>query len=248
MLAERWHRDAPPRIVPPIGIERDYRDEIVARLDRLQAFLNSRIASTLRTLPGIDERADGAQEDAGALVAGIRAVQRQWTPIDEAPVLEVAQQVDRFTTRSTARAVNAVIPIDVAAVMANAGTVTPAHEAWARANVEFITSIEERHFDDVATAVTNAVLEGRSTRDLAKEIEARVGISQRRAAFVARDQIGTLNSQITRSRQESLGITRFRWQDSDDERVRDLHEDISGQVFDWATGHPTEGRPGEPAG
>ncbi len=262
----RRRNDAIPRIVPPRGIERDYRALQIRRLRRLHKKITDALRTTLKRLPGINERArgDGAggaagvvaagsrtdaeAEDIAALIARIETIRRAWRVqlIEADEVLGVAEQVNRFTTRRTVTAVEQVIPIDVAEVLAAADEEDATQRAWARRNAELITSVEERHLDDVAAAVTEAVEKGRSTRDLARDIEERFGISQRRAALVARNEVGTLNSQITQKRQTDLGIRRFRWRDSGDTKVRPLHARIDGQVYTWARGHPTEGRPGEP--
>jgi SPP1 gp7 family putative phage head morphogenesis protein len=252
--ARRRRNDAIPRIVPPRGIERDYRAMQIRRLRRLHKMVTDALRTTLRRLPGINERArgdgrvDAEAEDIAALIARIEAIRRAWRVqlIESDEVLGVAEQVNRFTTRRTVTAVEQVVPIDVVEVLAAADETDATQRAWARRNAELITSVEERHLDDVAAAVTEAVEKGRSTRDLARDIEERFGISQRRAALVARDQVGTLNSQITQERQTDLGIDRYRWSTAGDGRVRDAHRAIDGDVFTWASGHPTEGHPGEP--
>ena len=242
-------------IIPPEAIEADYRKLMDRRLARLQKRLVAAVNREIKKLPGIAERArgDGADEDAAALVNVIRISERQWqvsAPFaDTGPeVLSVATQVDTFTTRRTAKAVQRVPSISTEAILANAGEVTPALERWARVNVALIGNMEAAHFDDVAKLIAEAVEQGRSTRDVSKVLTERFGVSKRRAKFIARDQIGTLNAQVTEKRQTDLGITQFIWADSGDDRVRELHEELDGEVFDWATGHATEGKPGEPPG
>lgn len=47
-----------------------------------------------------------------------------------------------------------------------------------------------------------------------------------------------------------LGLGQFEWRSKRDNRVRKLHSTlpggIDGNVYDWSTGHPTEGFPGDP--
>jgi len=117
---------------------------------------------------------------------------------------------------------------------------------WARTNADLITNMGHTYLDDVAKQVSKAVIEGTTTKDLAKIIRERTGVGLRRADLLARDQISTLNSQITRARQEAAGITEFVWVDSGDSRVRTSHEQLHNQTFSWVTGAPGEGRPGEP--
>ena len=44
------------------------------------------------------------------------------------------------------------------------------------------------------------------------------------------------------------GKSAYRWITRKDSRVRPLHKDLEGQVFDMYQGHPTEGHPGDPWG
>lgn len=56
------------------------------------------------------------------------------------------------------------------------------------------------------------------------------------AALVARDQISTLNSSITKSRQTAAGIEDFSWQTQKDNRVRDEHRELHGTEHSWQSG------------
>jgi SPP1 gp7 family putative phage head morphogenesis protein len=70
----------------------------------------------------------------------------------------------------------------------------------------------------------------------------RGNVSESRAELIARDQTLKLNGQITKTRQENAGITKYVWSTSLDERVRPEHAALEGQTFDWnappAVGHP----------
>jgi len=57
-----------------------------------------------------------------------------------------------------------------------------------------------------------------------------------RAKMVARTQISTYNSLLTKIRAQNLGITKAVWVTSRDERVRPSHEDRSGKEFDLSKG------------
>ena len=256
IAARRRRQDQAARIIiPPTAIEGDYRKLMDRRLARLQKRLVAAVNREMKKLPGIAERArgDGADEDAAALVNAIRISERQWqvsAPFaDTGPdVLSIATQVDTFTTKRTAKAVQRVPSSSTEAILANAGEVTPALERWARVNVGLIGNMEAAHYDDVAKLIAEAVESGRSTRDVSKVLTERFGVSRRRAKFIARNEIGTLNAQVTQKRQEDLGIKQFIWSTVGDDRVREEHDAIEGDVFDWPNGHATEGIPGTPPG
>lgn len=66
-----------------------------------------------------------------------------------------------------------------------------------------------------------------------------------RAKFIARDQVTKLNSEISKSRQTGLGIKRYIWRTSRDERVRDSHRSKEGKTFSWDDPPSDTGHPGE---
>jgi SPP1 gp7 family putative phage head morphogenesis protein len=65
-----------------------------------------------------------------------------------------------------------------------------------------------------------------------------------KAKFIARDQVAKLNGQISQSRQQDLGVRRYIWRTSGDERVRDSHRKKEGKIFSWDS-PPDTGHPGE---
>jgi len=69
--------------------------------------------------------------------------------------------------------------------------------------------------------------------ELKKQIMATVDVTKSKAALLARDQTLTLNAQITRTRQQNVGITEYVWTTSGDERVRDAHAELDGTVNRW---------------
>lgn len=84
---------------------------------------------------------------------------------------------------------------------------------------------------------------GRRAEFVAAEMLERFEGDANRARLVARDQTNKLNGQLTRARQENLGIERYIWRTSLDERVRPSHIAKEGKIFRWDdppsdTGHP----------
>jgi len=67
----------------------------------------------------------------------------------------------------------------------------------------------------------------------------------RRAATIARDQIGKLNGEMNQLRQTNLGVRRYRWSTSQDERVRDGHRKLNGTIQLWAKPPVVDERTGE---
>jgi len=119
-----------------------------------------------------------------------------------------------------------------------------AREPWLRnfmdaavsENVSWIKSIDREYHDKIKTIILQGVRRGSSINDMAKEITNTSGASKARAKFIARDQAGSIHGDLTKVRQEQMGLKTFVWSTSDDERVRDSHAALDGQTFTWKDG------------
>ena len=76
-------------------------------------------------------------------------------------------------------------------------------------------------------------LNGRSLRAVQKEIQELYGSEKRTAQLLARDQIASLNAQITQAQQRDAGVTHYKWSTSKDARVRDCHAELDGKIISW---------------
>ena len=96
----------------------------------------------------------------------------------------------------------------------------------------------------VSRSVEAAHARGTRVEVLARELVERFGVSDSRAALIARDQILKLNGRITEARQTAAGVTQYEWITSRDERVRAGHEALDGKVFSWDDPPVTDTRTG----
>jgi SPP1 gp7 family putative phage head morphogenesis protein len=154
--------------------------------------------------------------------------------------LEAKRHTDTFM--ATAKR---VLGVDLAAVVRQEDLAGYLDTAAAR-NAGLIKSIGDDTVKRIQTAVTNAVINGTPAKDLRKELTRQFGFSDRRAKVVARDQIAKLTSDMNRRRQTQAGVTSYRWRTSEDERVRPLHRELDGKVYEW--GKPTGAEDGLPPG
>lgn len=109
-------------------------------------------------------------------------------------------------------------------------------------NLTYIQDMVEEQATRLQTVLTANI--GVRHEDIAEQIQAVTGVSESRADLIARDQVLKLNADISRNRQTSAGITRYVWTTSGDERVREEHAALEGQIFSWDS-PPPPGHPGE---
>lgn len=93
-------------------------------------------------------------------------------------------------------------------------------------------------FDRIFTEV------GFDQQALVNSLTKRFDVAGARAKFIARDQTSKIIGDLSRIRNQQLGIKRYVWETSDDERVRDSHEVLDGTTQTWDN-PPEVGHPGE---
>ena len=109
-----------------------------------------------------------------------------------------------------------------------------ARDTWATQNYNLIRSDMQRYIGQINDLTEKAVTSGSSVRELARQIgELDDTITKARANFIARDQIGKLNGQITQQRMEEAGLSMYIWETSGDERVRSTHAPMDYKLCRW---------------
>lgn len=212
------------------------------------------------------ELLDSIRTTANILAAGLRMdgpfdglfdwAREAWNRLADAVLPQLtrfAGQVNGITERSFSSQVEAGLSGRVSPQMARNFGVSLASDAglfgdlqeqvnqFTRENVRLIRSIGTQATDNIERAVQQAVATGGRTADLAGIVQQELATTERRAATIARDQIGKLNGNLNRVRQQSAGVERYRWQTMQDKRVRPTHQALNGEERTWSQSP----RPGE---
>ena len=107
-------------------------------------------------------------------------------------------------------------------------------------NVSLINSLPEEYLKQVEIIVNNGVLNGSRFSTIAKEITAKVGSANSKLAgrikTIARNEVQTINAQMSQRRSEALGITRGIFRTSQDEKVRPCHAELNGVEYELSKG------------
>ncbi len=117
----------------------------------------------------------------------------------------------------------------------------PVIDQFAKSNAKLVGSVTEDFIDRLDRRISDRMREGLRPEEIAKEIERDFVSSQgieakrarNRAKLIARDQTATLQGDVTRIRQQQLGIRRYVWRTAKDERVRSSHKAREGETFVW---------------
>jgi len=106
-------------------------------------------------------------------------------------------------------------------------------DAFIAEHGQLIKSVQREHLAKINLALKRGIREGRLLKDLTKDIQASTSLSKRRAQLIARDGALSFSGDLTRHHQKSAGIKQYRWQTSQDERVRKSHRVRNNKVYDW---------------
>lgn len=158
----------------------------------------------------------------------------------------LAQEFVKRGNQQNAREVTANLQrqtgVDLQGFLGNSPALLEKVNLLTTANTQLIKSISSQYLDKVQTAVTQSVMTGKLNADLAKEIRQIGNVTESRARLIARDQSSKLNATLTQVRHQDVGIKKYRWSTSGDERVRTSHAENDGKIFSYddppATGHP----------
>ena len=116
---------------------------------------------------------------------------------------------------------------------------------WSQENARLIQDIAVDYQRKVAAKVAAAIRLGTDIADLTADIKDTLKIPQNRAELIAVDQTQTLNAQLTKRRQEQIGVKEYRWRGVMDAKERQEHKDREGKIYSWDKA-PSDGHPGEP--
>lgn len=125
---------------------------------------------------------------------------------------------------------------------------TAMYEPWVKSvlssfvkeGVTLIKDLTTKTEGDLFKLIQKDIKQGKRVETIKKEILTGTNLKpgyftsvKTRAELIARDQVGKFNGQVTRLRQESLGITLYIWRTSGDERVRIAHAVLNGKICSW---------------
>jgi SPP1 gp7 family putative phage head morphogenesis protein len=85
----------------------------------------------------------------------------------------------------------------------------------------------------VEKVVREGIHAGTRVENIKEQIKERFNVSESRARLIARDQVGKLNAQLAEQRQRALGVSRYEWSSSNDERVRPMHKELDHSIQRW---------------
>jgi len=139
-------------------------------------------------------------------------------------------EIAAFNKIQYEKTMNSVLGVDV---FLEEPWLVPQIELFANQNAQLITNMTENEAERVSGIIQRAIQEGSNYESITENIEKSFGITRRHAKLIARDQTSKLNGSLTKLRQQEAGVSNYKWQTSDDERVRQDHKVLDGKICRW---------------
>lgn len=221
-----------PAVRPNAGIEAWYRRKLDDKIKEMQHSLVYWLTAEYRKAGFAEDAADGS----GAtklLQASLRKQSHRWQWAFNRYADWLGKKLaSRVLTNADASLASAVKAQGFAVNFTMTADMSNAYQAVIGENVGLIKSIASEHLTEVEGLVMRSVARGRDLGTLTKDLQARYGITRRRAALIARDQNNKATSVMTAARQKSLGITEGVWMHSHAGKVpRPEHVAADGKRF-----------------
>jgi SPP1 gp7 family putative phage head morphogenesis protein len=212
----------------PKNFERDYYRVLRAVVRRLKSATNNNIPMLTYSL-----RQDDDSTVTDAFVQAILLELLKSKTVEEAiSELElilagVSSVVDANVISAFAEAVSVDVFLNDSALL------DTVKAEWKAQQGRLVDSIVNTYIEKLQIIVSNAVQRGTAMSEVEEEIKVLLNTTDKRAKFIARNEVGNLHGIITMRRQVDCGISVYQWSSSHDERVRPSHAEMDGKYFYW---------------
>lgn len=208
-MASRGNYKVLKPVHPNAGIRADYRGKLDRLIEKMQRSYVYFLKAQYRETP---PRMAMDETPARELEQELRRLGIRW----QAEFAKLAPKMARWFSQSVERRSS----LAMQKMLKDAGmtvryTMTrrmrDVFQATVEENVSLIKSIGQQYHGEVVGLVMRSVAQGRDLATLTKALEARYGVTRRRAALIARSQNNMATAAMTRVRQEEAGVTEAIW-------------------------------------
>lgn len=232
-----------------------------------------RLPAIVRELARTDDSRADAAEILDKTIGDLRLAWAASAPLSEIrkTAKKAGRKVSEADKRDQDRIVKTVLKIDLELAEP---WLTPKIDQFAKDNAALVRKVGEGFADSLQDKIAEGVRKGKRAEELEAEIVRdfvgegeEIQKAKRRAKLIARDQAAKLRADITKTRQQAIGVKRYRWRTVGDQRVRGegeskrwpgSHAARENEIFEW--GKPIrpqlrkkglvpakiDGHPGEP--
>jgi SPP1 gp7 family putative phage head morphogenesis protein len=229
-------------IHPNPGIREWYRQRIVDMINEAHVELTALLAPAWPTSPATAHATPELQLTHDAGINDVRAKLKAWgvrwvKNFDKLAPQIAAQFASKNFAVTEHTLKNALRDAGFTVRFAPTTASMNAYKAVVAENVGLIRSIPQQYLTNVQSLVWQSVQRGSDMATLSVKLREQYGVTERRAALIARDQNAKAKATIENTRRQQIGIKQAIWQHSSAGKVpRPEHVGFNGKVFDLAKG------------
>lgn len=221
------------------GIEKQYQKQ----LNKLGKILIASVRTEVLTFLKVQQSSyviDGFGDQLGVIFRRLNSTFTGNATVSfaETTAAQMVQKAGAANKNKFDRTVFRAIGIDLGSVIVSEG-LEDFMALSINKNVSLIKSLPEEYLKQVETIVNNGLVSGARYSTIEKEIISKTGANSKlanRIKTIARNEVSTINSQLTLRRSKSLGITEGIYKSSQDERVRTCHAELDGVRYELKKG------------
>lgn len=223
---------------PPVGVEIQYVERLRKLVRQMTDETHRQVLELFRSEAGSAHFA----QDAGSISSQSRilmnALRAKFNDLFARASKPAAERMVDGTQKASASNLHASLKklsggMSLQTKVDNAN-LTNIYKASVAENVSLIKSIPEQYIKQVEGSVMRSITTGNGLQDLVPAIEKYDGVTQRRAANIARDQTRKAYNSINKGRMQAIGVKQFEWIHSGGgAKPRPDHEEMDGQIFSF---------------
>jgi SPP1 gp7 family putative phage head morphogenesis protein len=231
------------KIQYPMSLEREYARELVKYVRKVRDICKRHIPNMVDAAMWNAIRADDWTEEQ------TEEIDNEITAEEEAAIMAIIlamfNRVKTFNRRQQEKIFRSVFGASPKEISKE--DYEKIKQIWVNQNIELIHSIDRRTLESIRYALSENIVRAVDREILVKELTDSImhmaEVNEKRAALIACDQVGKLNSQLVQLEQMSQGVDSYIWITMKDNRVRPAHREREGKRFYW-NNPPSDGHPG----
>jgi SPP1 gp7 family putative phage head morphogenesis protein len=111
-------------------------------------------------------------------------------------------------------------------------------ENFIKEHIQLIKDVRLEHLNKIASSLQRGIRQGLLQKEIARDIQVITNLSKKRVRLIARNAPLQYSGELTKHHQTSSGVKKYRWQTSQDERVRKSHRSRNRTIYSWDSPGP----------
>ena len=231
------------KIQYPMSLEREYARELVKYVRKIRDICKRHVPAMVDAAMWNAIRADDWTEEQ------TEEIDNDITAEEEAAIMAIIlamfNRVKTFNRRQQEKIFRSVFGASPKEISKE--DYEKIRQIWVNQNIDLIHSIDRRTLESIRYALSENIIRAVDRKILVEELMESImhmaDVNEKRAALIACDQVGKLNSQLAQLEQMNPGVDSYIWVTMGDSRVRPQHRERSGKRYYWKK-PPEGGHPG----